>query len=286
MSIKDERIHEPVLVKEVIEQLGAHLQDKKIIDATLGTGGHTLKIIEAGAKVLGIEADKSMLKIAKSRLDKFACPLVWGNFINIDKIAKSNGFEKVDAVIYDLGVSNLQLMSDIRGFSFTNPEANLDIRIDPESQGVTGADLLNGLRQDQLETLFSAVLDYPSSRWLAKRIIQGRSRKPINSVGDFLEVCRGLRSKPGLNPATLPFLALRIAVNSELTNIRQSFPKAFNLLKEGGKLLVITFHSKEKEVLFDFSKDVIGPIKPSSEEVIKNPRSRSAELFVLIKKKY
>lgn len=284
MLMRQEKIHEPVLIEEVIKQLGAHLQDKKIIDATAGTAGHTVKMAENGAKVLGIEADQSMLEIAKDRLEKFSCPLVYGNFRNIDQIAKNNGFEQVDAVLFDLGVSNLQLTSPERGFSFTNPEAVLDMRIDSVGQGVTGSDLLNGLRQDQLEELFSVTLDYSASRWLAKRIVQKRKDQPIKTVGDFLDICHGLRFKPGLNPATLPFLALRIAVNTELENFKEALPEAFGLLKTGGKLLVITFHSKEKEVLFNFSRDFKGPIKPTEGEIMRNPRSRSAELFVLTKK--
>lgn len=111
--------HEPVMTVEVL----AHLNKKKsAIDATLGTGGHSLKLLEAGVKVLGIESDTGILEIAKERLEKFDCKLVYGNFKDIDRIAVENGFSKVGGILFDLGVSNLQLMDESRGFSFQIPE--------------------------------------------------------------------------------------------------------------------------------------------------------------------
>jgi 16S rRNA (cytosine1402-N4)-methyltransferase len=277
----EDKYHEPVMVSEVL----AHLNKKKsAVDATLGTGGHTLKLIEAGVRVLGIESDPKILEIAQKRLSKLNCLLVHGNFKDIDRIAKENGFNKVGGILFDLGVSNLQLMDEDRGFSFTNPNALLDMRIDKESQEVTGAILLNVLRKDQLEEMFSKVLDISSSRWLVKRVLEKREVEPIKTVGNFLDICEGLRGKARLNPATLPFLALRIAVNSELENLKEALPKAYDLLEVGGKLLIITFHSGEEEVVKSFSKDFVGPIKPTMEEVNRNPKARSAELFVITKK--
>ena len=279
--MKDGRYHEPVMVHEVL----AHLNKaKSVIDATLGTGGHSLKLLEAHVRILGIESDPEILEVAKERLDKFNCLLVHGNFKDIDRIARENGFNKVDGILFDLGVSNLQLMDEERGFSFTNPSALLDMRIDKNSQGITGAILLNVLRKDQLEDMFSRVMDLSSSRWLAKRVLEKREIGQIKKVGDLLDICEGLRGKARLNPATLPFLALRIAVNSELENLKEALSKAYCLLKIGGKLLIIIFHSGEEEVVKSFSREFLGPIKPTMEEVNNNPKSRSAELFVLTKK--
>jgi len=280
--MKKDSYHEPVLVREIIGQLGARLNKTKIVDATLGTGGHTLALIKAGAEVLGIEVDPEMLKIAKKRLG-IRAKLVQGNFKDIGEIARQNGFENVDAVLFDLGATNLQLTGEKRGFSFANPKAKLDMRLNSESQRVTAADLLNGLRPDHLEELFGQVLDYSASRWLAKRVVAERSLSPIVTVGDFLAVCAGLRSKPKLDPATLPFLALRLAVNCEQQNLKEALPKSLKLLKSGGKLLVICFHSKEREIVKSFSREFKGPIKPGEAEIRENPRSRSAALFVLEK---
>ena len=279
--MKDGNYHEPVMVEEVL----AHLNKaKSVIDATLGTGGHSLKLLESGVKILGIEFDPEILEIGKERLNNLNCIMVHGNFKDIDKIAYENGFNKVDGILFDLGVSNLQLMNESRGFSFSNPNAIFDMRIDKENQEVTGAILLNVLRKDQLEKLFSKVLDLSSARWLTKRVLEKRETKPIGTVGDFLDICEGLRGKARLNPATLPMLAVRIAVNSELENLKEVLPKAYDLLEIGGKLLVISFHSGEEEIVKNFSKEFLGPIKPTMEEINRNPKARSAELFVLTKK--
>ena len=278
--MKDGNYHEPVMVEEVL----AHLNKaKSVIDATLGTGGHSLKLLESGVKILGIEFDPEILEIGKERLSNLNCIMVHGNFKDIDKIAYENGFNKVDGILFDLGVSNLQLMNESRGFSFSNPNAIFDMRIDKENQEVTGAILLNVLRKDQLEKLFSKVLDLSSARWLTKRVLEKRETKPIGTVGDFLDICEGLRGKARLNPATLPMLAVRIAVNSELENLKEVLPKAYDLLEIGGKLLIISFHSGEEEIVKSFSKEFLGPIKPTMEEINRNPKARSAELFVLTK---
>jgi 16S rRNA (cytosine1402-N4)-methyltransferase len=281
----NERVHKSVLVNEVLVCLEEKvpLKKQKIIDATVGTAGHSLEIIKKGAELLGIEADPEMIKIAEERLaGQGEYKLVNGNFRDIDLIAKKEGFELVDGIIFDLGVANPQLTSSERGFSFGNPEAGLDMRLDKEKQGVTAADLLNGLREDQLKTLFSRVLYRSQTNYLAKRIIERRENQPFKLVGDFLAICRELRVKPTLNPATLPFLALRMAVNSELENLGEALPKAFSLLKKGGRLLVITFHSTEEKIVRSFKK-VGDPIVPTEEEKKENPRSRSAELFVIEK---
>ncbi len=280
-----EKVHKPVLVDEVLANLEkkAPLKKQKIIDATVGTAGHSLEIVKKGADLLGIEADPEMIKAAEERLNgQGSYRLINGNFKDIDSIAKKEGFNEVDAIVFDLGVSNPQLTSSERGFSFGNPEAALDMRMDKEKQGVTAADLLNGLREDQLKTLFSRVLYRSQVNYLAKRIIERRQNQPFESVEDFLAVCRELRVKPNLNPATLPFLALRIAVNSELENLEEALPKAFSLLKKGGRLLVITFHSAEEKIVRSFKKTE-GPIVPKEEEIRENPRSRSAEFFIIEK---
>jgi 16S rRNA (cytosine1402-N4)-methyltransferase len=280
-----ENVHKPVLVNEVLDCLEekAPLKKQKIIDATVGTAGHSLEIVKKGADLLGIEADPEMLRVAEERLaGQGKYKLVNGNFRNIDLIARKEGFELVDGIIFDLGVSNPQLTSPERGFSFGNPEVVLDMRLDKEKQGITAADLLNDLREDQLKTLFSRVLYRSQVNYLTKRIIERRKNLPFKLVEDFLAICRELKVKPSLNPATLPFLALRMAVNSELENLEEALPKAFSLLKNEGKLLIITFHSAEENIIRNFKKTE-NPIVPKEEEIRENPRSRSAELFVIKK---
>ena len=168
-------LHEPVLLNEVLEALRVKeiARSKKAcyIDATVGLGGHTREIVKAGARVLGIEADLYSLEIARERL-KEACPtlesddhfqgsfiLTHGNFIEIEKIAKDNGFESVEGILFDLGISSFQLEGKNAGFSFQDPLAPLDMRIDPVSNKVKASDLLKVLNETQLIELFTVVLN-------------------------------------------------------------------------------------------------------------------------------
>jgi 16S rRNA (cytosine1402-N4)-methyltransferase len=281
----DDNYHESVMTSEVVESL--HIKKaRKYIDATLGTGGHTLAIAEQGGQVLGIETDPEMLAIATKRLAniKPIPKLVLGNFVDIDKIAKENGYTEVSGIVFDLGVSNIHLKDSLRGFSFGNPEADLDMRLNHEIQGVKASDLLTILRPDQLVELFMVTLDPGPSRWLSKRVANYRQDKQIKTVSDFLEICKGLKTgKKTLHEATLPFLALRIAVNSELDNLKTVLPKAYDLLAEDGKLIVITFHSREEEIVKEFFGKG-DEYTPSVLEVDRNQRSRSAKMRILQKK--
>ena len=167
----------------------------------------------------------------------------------------------------------------------------LDMRINPEAQGVKAADLLNVLREDQLTDLFKVTLEPGAAKWISGRVLHSRAANPIATVGDMLEISEGLRTgKPGLNEATLPFLALRIAVNSELSNLEEALPKAYELLDKGGRLVVISFHSGEDALVKDFFKEKAGqgakiitfkPVHAKEEEISINRRARSAKMRVL-----
>lgn len=291
------KYHETVLTQEVINAL--HLEKNgRYIDATLGNAGHTLEILKLGGQVLGIDADPKMVAIAGKRIEteigkKSQCKLVNGNFTDIDKITKENNWEEVDGILFDLGVTNLHLKDIERGFSFINSEAILDMRMDPETQGVKAKDLLNVLREDQLRQMFEVTLEPGAAKWISGRVIHSRDIKPIETVGDFLEICEGLRvGKPGLNEATLPFLAVRIAVNSELNNLEEVLPKAFGLLKKKGRLVVISFHSKEDILVKNFFREMVEkgakqitfkPVMAGEKELSVNKRARSAKMRVLEK---
>lgn len=273
------KYHESVLVKEVIESL--HVSSGlRFIDCTLGTGGHTEAIVKAGGNVLGIEADPKMLEVAKERLEGTESKLVLGNFENLLRIAKENNFMDVDGILFDLGVSNLHLKADERGFSFSNPEQDLDMRLNPEVQGVKASDLLNALDQTQLTQLFEKVLSHNESKRVAGRIV---SLRPVYTVADLVNIVKDMPHKEHLNPATLPMLALRIAVNSELDNLDKVIPESISLLKKGGKLLIITFHSGEEEIVQKYMNERVKVRIPSYEEINKNVRSRSAKLYVYTK---
>ena len=284
------------MLSEVVENLHIN-KTRKYIDATVGSGGHTLEILKKGGYVLGIELDPKMLAIAEERLKKYIekgeCKLVNDNFVNIDTFARQNKWEPVDGILFDLGVTNIHLKDMARGFSFENSEADLDMRLNPKAQGVKASDLLNVLREDQLRDLFEVTLDPGAAKWISGRVIHRRASKPIAKVADILEICKGLKTgKTSLNKATLPFLALRIAVNSELTNLEEALPKAFNLLVKGGRLVVISFHSKEDAIVKNFFKEKVEegaeiltfkPILVGETELNVNRRARSAKMRVLEK---
>ena len=298
VQTKKEKIHKSVLTKEVLEALGlddAHLNHQaSYIDATIGLGGHTLEIVKRGGTVLGIDMDNEMLNLAEERLaNENSYKLVLGNFKDIKSIAERENFTDVDGILFDLGVSNIQLTSDMRGFSFNNKEALLDMRIDT-SGGPTAADLLNVLRRDQLTDLFSQVLTDFESKKIALEIVEFRKNNPIKTTSDFLSICEKVFKKQrNINPATRAFLALRMAVNSELENLQEALPNALSLLKNKGRLVVISFHSGEDAIVknfFNLQKDlgkgvVVNKklIVPTEEEVRDNPKSRSAKLRILEK---
>jgi 16S rRNA (cytosine1402-N4)-methyltransferase len=308
LKMKNNEYHEPVMAQEALYYLGLDAPLKKraykVIDATLGTGGYTLKLCEIGADVLGIDTDERMLEIARKRLDA-ACPapdekvggsfkLIHGNFKDIADIAEENGFQPADGVVFDLGVSTLQLTGKKRGFSFSEKDVPLDMRLDKTSQGAKASDLLNALRGDQLIDMFEKVLGHNKARKLSNEIVERRKEAPIETVGDFLSITNRIFERRGrLHPATKPFLALRMATNSELENLEEALPKAVKVIKEGGKLVVVSFHSGEDEIVKDFFKRVErdgnakvltrSPITPSEVEVNKNPKARSAKLRALEK---
>lgn len=301
-------VHKPVLLEEVIDALGLKVAllktQVKVIDATLGNAGHSIEIIKHGALVLGIDADKKMIDIARDRLQE-ACPslddlvqrpfkLVLGNFRDIDKIAQENDFNNVNGILFDLGVSNVHFASISRGFSFKKRSAKFDMRLDPKKQQVKASDLIEKLRPDQLTKLFEATMSKGEVSRLVRRIIETRERKEIKTVGDFLDICeRVLTKKTKIHPATKAFLALRMAVNSELENLSEVLPKAFKLLDKNGRLLVISFHSGEDKIVKDYFRRIIKegkaiainqkPIVPENHEIKINPKARSAKLRIIEK---
>jgi 16S rRNA (cytosine1402-N4)-methyltransferase len=267
-------LHEPVLLNEVIEELNIE-SGKRYIDATLGAGGYSKAIYKAGGEVLGIDTDNSMLSIARENLKDTGVKLAHGNFRDITKIAKQNEFSQVDGIVFDLGVSNVHFMDEKRGFSFRNPEAQLDMRLDESSQGLKASDLLNALREDQLTEILG--------RGLARGVIEYRKEKKFEKVGDFLSLFPERKYFDKVHPATKAFMALRVAVNTELDSLKEALPVAYDLLKKGGRLVVVSFNSDEDRIVKEFMKKSEF-IRPSDEELERNPKSRSAILRTMIKK--
>ncbi len=258
--------HIPVLLNEAITALEIK-PGEKYIDCTFGGGGHFRAIEKAGGIVLGIDQDLE------------ARAPVHGNFAHLKDLAIEAGFVSVSGILYDLGVSSHQLETDYRGFSF-NREAKLDMRMDPETQTVTAADLINAGGERELANLFWKFGDETASRSIARAIVKSR---PILTTNKLAEVILSVRGKSGrTHPATRVFQALRIAVNNELENLQESLPQAMDLLRPGGKLAVISFHSLEDRIVKNFMK-TSSLIRPTKEEIESNPRARSGKLRVMTK---
>lgn len=269
--------HIPVLLNEVIAGLEVK-PGEKYIDCTYGGGGHYQAIEKAGGRVLGIDQDPE----AKAP--------VHGNFAHLKEIAAKAGFDQVAGILFDLGVSSHQLETDYRGFSF-NREAKLDMRMDPATQMVTAADLINAGGERELANLFWKFGEERFSRQIAKAIVDSRPIATTNQLAEVILRVRPAASRRGrdrTHPATRVFQALRIAVNNELESLEVALPQAVKLLKPGGKLLVVSFHSLEDRIVKNFMRMNANtgrmvankPITPTDEEVRNNPRARSGKLRI------
>lgn len=279
--------HVPVLQREVIEALAVE-PGKRYIDATIGLGGHTGEITKRGGIVLGIDQDQEALTIAKHNLRGIdLVTLTHGNFKDIETIAKKHGFESVSGVLFDLGVSSLQLDTPKRGFSYRFTDAPLDLRMDT-SGGDTAAQLVNQLSEEELYDIFSTFGEEQLARPIADAVCRTRSIKQISTVGDMVDVVTRVASHDKQRYGVLSriFQALRIAVNGELGSLKKGLVGAYSVLEPGGILAVISFHSLEDRIVKQFMKkggwDVVTrhPIRPGSLEVEVNVRSRSARLRI------
>ena len=294
-------VHKPVLVKEVIDNL--NLRDGNVVvDCTLGAGGHSLKILQhiaPSGRLIGIDQDSDILKIASENLKDYKnnINLLYGNFKDIDSLIRSIGIEKVDAILFDLGVSSLQLDTPERGFSF-KLEGPLDMRMD-KAAAISAFDLVNNLPMYELRKVLSQYGQEKYAGKIANLIVEKRKKESIESTLVLSHIVaeaypyRARFSK--IHPATRTFQALRIAVNTELDILKMSITKAVDILNSQGRLGVIAFHSLEDRIIKSTFKDCASeqllkiitkkPIRPSSEEVIDNPRARSARLRVAEKVK-
>lgn len=303
-------MHIPVLLKEILYFLNVK-PGGRYVDATVGSGGHAEAILKAGGEVLGIDQDLRALEITRKRLissgfsQAKACPasnskrvggifrLIHGNFSQISKLVRQAGWRSVDGVLFDLGFASFQVEDTSYGLSFKKA-GNLDMRMDKNLQ-VTAADLVNMLSGKELTRLFRNLAQERLAKSIAEAIVQRRRIKPFNTTDDLAETVaqvyreHHLRS-PKLHPATKVFLALRMAVNTEIDNLEKGLPSSYAILKKRGRLAVISFHSTEDRVVKNFFKKMQQqgkmlvltkrPVVPSQHEIEENPRARSAKLRV------
>lgn len=284
--------HKSVLLHESIESLQVEA-GKVFIDATLGGGGHSLSILEHGGQVLGIDQDEESIAYVASRITDPKLTVVRGNFREIGRIARENGFQAVNGVLFDVGVSSHQVDEGERGFSFLQ-EARLDMRMDSNLE-VTAGDLVNGLHKGELEEIFKKFGEENYAKKIAHFIVEVRKKKRIETTHELAEIVvrvypKGLHK---VHPATKVFQALRIVVNDELHSLEEAMPQAVELLKPGGRLVVISFHSLEdrivKHAFLEFEMQGLGkilttkPVVPGSIEEEENRRARSAKMRVFEK---
>ncbi|MCH7746098.1 MAG: 16S rRNA (cytosine(1402)-N(4))-methyltransferase RsmH [Chloroflexi bacterium] len=278
------------------------------IDCNVGEGGHSLAILSAVTptpRLLGIDLDAESLTIARRRLEAYqdTVVLVQGNFADVGAIAEEHGFEPADGILFDLGLSSLQVDTGSRGFSFRQ-EARLDMRFDP-GQEITAYNVVNEYSEESLADVIFRLGEERKSRRVARAIVRKRPIETTIQLADVITHALGWPAKGRIHPATRTFQAIRMAVNKELDNLERGLEQALELLRSGGRVAVISYHSLEdrlvKNKLRHEASDCICPpetpicvcghkasirlvnrkvIKPTQAEVQANPRSRSARMRV------
>jgi len=303
-------MHTPVMVREILNLL-AIKPDGIYVDGTVGGGGHARAILERlgpQGLLLALDRDANAITVAQEALAAWSsqCRFEQGNFADLRSLAERHGFQAVDGVLLDLGMSSFQVDQAERGFSFMQ-DGPLDMRMDAR-QPTTAAHLVNSLGEEALAEIIRSLGDEPSSRRIARAIVRGRQQGAIQTTGRLADlVVRVLGARHGrIHPATRTFQALRMAVNRELESLTEGLAAAIVLLKPGGRLAVLSYHSLEDGCVKRIGKEHIGrwvslpaggerwegtrplmrwitrkPLTASPDEILQNPRSRSAKLRVI-----
>jgi len=299
--------HIPVMVPEILKYLEVS-SGGRYIDCTLGEGGHTKSLLEAsnpGGEVLGIDADHEAIEVSKNRLEEYGERFIYdnSNFKNIKKIAMKSKFVPCHGILFDLGVSSLQLDKESRGFSFRR-KAPLDMRFSI-NQTLTAQDVLNTFSESEISDILYQYGEERQSRKIAKLIIENRPLSNADELSDLIK--KNIRqTNYKINPSTKTFQALRIYINEELNSLSQALEQSLEILGVGGRMAVISYHSLEDRIVKNFFKKeskycicppnipecdcghfpklkiiTKKPVSPSQSEIEANKRSRSAKLRVV-----
>ena len=294
------REHVPVMTREVVELLRPE-RGGLFVDCTVGLGGHSQALLEAGAsKVLGLDRDRDALAVARASLERWGerIELVHSDYRDLRRVLAERSINTVDGALADLGVSSLQLDAEGRGFSFRRDEP-LDMRMD-RTQGPTAADLLRDVDERVLADIIFEFGEERFSRRIARAIVEARHEADVRTTGQLAQIVRRAVPRKGyqrIDPATRTFQALRIWVNRELDGLDAFLSGAAEMLRAGARLAVISFHSLEDRIVKhvfralerargvapdapDVALRVVTkrPVTPSDAEVEANPRARSAKL--------
>lgn len=298
-------MHKSVLLNESILYLNIH-SNSKIVDCTLGYGGHSSEILKRipDGHLFSFDQDKEAIVNSKERLNKISSnfTIINSNFVNIKCELEKMGVDKVDGILYDLGVSSPQLDEDYRGFSF-HKDARLDMRMN-QNQDLSAYEVVNEYDQDKLTEIIFKYGEEKFARNIARKIVENR---PINTTLELVEVIKmavPMKYKIDHHPARKTFQAIRIEVNNELNVFESSLRDALEMLNIGGRICVITFHSLEDKICKNIFKEVstirrelqnlpvvpkeylpkykvVKIISPSDSEIVDNKRARSAKLRVI-----
>ncbi len=300
--------HEPVLVEEVLEALSIDPHGI-YVDATLGTGGHSSRILKrlgASGLLIGLDVDPLALERAGQRLSgaEARVEVVRSSYADLDLVLERLGIKRVQGVLLDLGISSYQLEASGRGFSFSRDEP-LDMRMDPD-RAATAAQLVNTLSERELADILKKFGEEPRAKSIARAIVKERKREPIRTTFQLVKIIESHsppRGALGKHPATRAFQALRIATNRELENLNSFLEKIPGLIEKGGRLVILSYHSLEhrmvKRAMVEWEKECTCPkdfphcvcdkevlfkrvnkraIMPADREIKRNPRARSAQL--------
>ncbi|ABP66531.1 S-adenosyl-methyltransferase MraW [Caldicellulosiruptor saccharolyticus DSM 8903] len=300
--------HIPVLLEESTSYLVTK-PDGIYVDATFGLGGHSKKILEklsSNGFLVAIDKDEEAIELGKEKFKKCNnIKIVHSPFSRLDEVLNFLKIDKIDGILFDLGVSSLQLDKPERGFSY-NSDSFLDMRMDKTSK-LTAYDVVNKYSEKELERIIREYGEERYAKKIAKEIVKRREQKPITTTKELNDLINSVvpRPKDGSNPAKRTFQAIRIEVNGELEEIKVALEKSIRFLKSGGRICVISFHSLEDRIVKEFFKYhslecicpkdipvcVCGkkkelniltkkPITPTKEEIERNKRSHSAKLRV------
>lgn len=286
------------MLNEVI--VGLHVEKgKRYIDATLGGGGHGIEIVKHGGILLGIDQDPEAIEFAKHhikcqismfKLKDAEWKIVQGNFGDIEEIARTNGFDQVDGVLFDLGVSSHQLNKEERGFSYRYKGSPLDLRMNQEV-GEPAWSLIHTLSEEEFYEIFTRFGEEKRARAIAHALVRTRSMKPIRTTGDLMAIIQELVGKSQDLYATSSriFQSLRIWVNDELVSLKNGLVGVQHVLVPEGRIAVLSYHSLEDRIVKQFLKSdywqliTKKPLYATHHEILENKRSRSAKLRIAIK---
>lgn len=288
-------MHKPVLVKEVIKFLNPQ-RNQNFIDATYGFGGHSkelLKYIKPKGKILAFEWDPFLVELNKKNLmQEKNIILKNANFTKIKKIVKELNFTKIKGVIFDLGISSWHLENSKRGFSF-NKDEFLDMRINPKEIKITAFEVVNYYSKERLIEILKNYGEEKRAKEIVDAILDKRRCKKIETSKELAEIIMNVcKRKNKIHPATKTFMALRTFINNELENLEEGLKQAFDVLDKNGRIAIITFQGLEDKVVKKVFKELKrkgakmitkNVVRPSRNEILENPRSRSAKLRVIQK---